>query len=299
MSRYHRRRRSAALAAALAAAALGGPPALAQPPPARQGLEADVARLQQEVRDLRQMLIQAMQVEQQHHELLLKLMQSGGGVAPLPPGAAAAAKPGLDARAAVDPRAATARTGAVSGTVELRGAPAGQAAYVFVENLRATGAGRTLEIAQKGKQFSPQVSAVPAGTKVVFPNQDPVFHNVFSLARGNAFDVSLKSGERGNPVILARPGVVEVYCDIHEKMWAEILVAPSGYIVKVDPDGKFRLPNVPVGERVVTAWTAGARPVKRTVQVGGAHAEAEFVIQVPARKSHNNKLGQPYGNYGD
>jgi hypothetical protein len=88
-----------------------------------------------------------------------------------------------------------------------------------------------------------------------------------------------------------------VYCDIHAKMWAEILVTRNGHIARVGADGSFRLADVPVGERVVAVWTAGATPARRTVQLTGAGARADLSLRVPPRPAHSNKLGQPYGSY--
>jgi plastocyanin len=264
-----------------------------------QSREDVIAQLQQEVRELRQMLIQAMQIEQQHHDLLLKLIQSGdkNAAGPRLPSSRPATPAQALAGEATEARS-PARAASVTGRVETTGAPPGQPIFVFIEDLRGPPArGPTVEIVQEGKQFSPQVSVVPVGTRAIFPNKDPVFHNAFSLSRGNAFDVSVKAGDRGSPVVLGRPGLVEVYCDIHSRMWAEILVTRNGHITRVGPDGKFTLDDVPVGERVVAAWTAGTTPVKRTVQLGGSGARVDFSLKVSPRRAHNNKLGQPYGSY--
>jgi len=257
--------------------------------------DAEVARLQQEVSELRQMLIQAMQVEQQHYDLLLKLLQSSGGARALPALPLPAPNPAAAPR---EPRGPL--TGTVTGSVEVKGASAGQPIYVFVENVRGPAArGHTLEISQKDKQFSPQVSVVPWGTSVYFPNGDRVAHNVFSLSKRSTFDLGiLKAGERGSPVVLREPGLVEVFCDIHERMWAAILVLPNSTFAKVAPDGSYRLSNVPVGERVIAVWTAGTDPVKRTLHLDG-DAQADFTLTVAPRKGHNNKVGQPYGSYGE
>src|SRR4029079_19626946 len=112
---------------------------------------------------------------------------------------------------------APARTGVVSGSVQVKGITAGQPVYVFVDNLRTAPArGHALEIVQKDKQFSPQVTAVQRGTSVFFPNNDRVAHNVFSLAKRNTFDLGIvKAGERGRSVALGEAGVIEIYCDIH------------------------------------------------------------------------------------
>jgi len=276
-----------------AATAQGEP---ARPP--RPSSPADVERLETEVRQLRELLIQAMQVEQQHYDLLLKLIQSGaprgaGPAGPMPGGNAPFAGP-HDTRQSL-PRVAT-----VTGSVDLKGATT-QPIFAYVDNLRVPPVrGRSIEIVQKDKQFSPQVSMVQLGTIVGFPNRDGVAHNVFSQSPRNTFDLGiLKTNESGNGVVLREPGLVEVYCDIHEKMWAEVMVVPNGYFTRVSSDGRFSLAGVPTGERVIAVWTAGTQPVKRTVHVGSDGAEASFNIEVPAHRAHNNKRGQPYGSYGE
>jgi plastocyanin len=172
---------------------------------------------------------------------------------------------------------------------------------VFDENLSDPPAkGHSLEIRQKDKQFTPQVAVVPWGASVYFPNADAVAHNVFSPSKRRTFDLGLlKAGERGSPVVMRGPGLVEVFCDIHEKMWASLLVVPNSVYVKVDADGKFRLPGVPVGERVIAAWTAGADPVKQTVMLTGAGAAVNLTLPVSSHRAHNNKSGQPYGSYAE
>ncbi len=45
------------------------------------------------------------------------------------------------------------------------------------------------QIAQTGETFVPHVLPIVKGTTVDFPNQDPIFHNVFSLSGGKSFDL--------------------------------------------------------------------------------------------------------------
>ena len=46
-------------------------------------------------------------------------------------------------------------------------------------------------LVQRNKTFSPHVLVVQAGSMVQFPNEDPFFHNVFSLFAGKRFDLGL------------------------------------------------------------------------------------------------------------
>ena len=46
----------------------------------------------------------------------------------------------------------------------------------------------TPSMSSRNKRFDPHVLVVARGAEVTFPNVDPVYHNVFSLSPGNAFD---------------------------------------------------------------------------------------------------------------
>ena len=49
----------------------------------------------------------------------------------------------------------------------------------------------TVVLDQRNLTFSPRVLAVRLGTTIDFPNNDRVFHNVFSFRDGKQFDLSL------------------------------------------------------------------------------------------------------------
>jgi plastocyanin len=270
---------------------------------------ADFARLQKEVAEQRALIIQMMQIEQQRYDMLLRLMQSGGAPAagvmpaiPSPPPPAGTATPPASASAA--PAAKPEREhvssyGSVSGRVSAKSGSL-KDAYVYVDMVKGAPArGHSLEIRQKDKQFSPQVAVVQRGTTVVFPNMDAVFHNVFSPSGKNAFDLgSYRSGDTPRSVVLTTPGVVEVYCNIHARMNATVLVVPSPLYTKVSSDGTFRLENVPSGARKLVAWSPGAKPVQERVEIGsGSPAQVAFTLEYEGAKAHTNKLGQPYGSY--
>src|SRR5271170_3861465 len=54
------------------------------------------------------------------------------------------------------------------------------------------------QLVQKDKSFHPSLLVIPAGGQVEFPNQDPFFHNVFSLFDGKRFDLGLYESGRRN-----------------------------------------------------------------------------------------------------
>jgi plastocyanin len=270
---------------------------------------ADFAKLQREVADQRALIIQMMQVEQQRYDMLLRLLQSGGqlpSTTSLPPpvalpGTAAPtppSTPGGTAPAGKSGGGSAERVGTVSGRVESRSGELKEA-YVYVDLAKGASArGHTLEIKQKDKQFWPQTAVVQRGTSVVFPNQDAVFHNVFSTSGRNSFDLgSYRSGDPARSVVLTTPGIVEVFCNIHSKMNANILVVPGPLYAKVGADGSYRIENVPVGSRRIVAWSPNAKPVQQKIDVGSSGGQANFTLEFESAKAHLNKLGQPYGSY--
>jgi plastocyanin len=269
-------------------------------------LQAEVARLQQDVREQRQLLLNLMQADQQRYDVLLQLVRSLGGAGAaanipampaVPPLAGSGAATGSAASAG---DAAAGQVGTITGKVTLP-ANAGEA-YVYVDGLRG-GAGsrsRVVEIKQRDKQFAPQVAAVPVGSKLVFPNADTVFHNVFSSTPGHAFDTgSIKGGEASRPVPLSKPGHVEIFCNIHRKMRADVLVVPNGYFAKVGADGSFELPAVPAGSRKLVLWAPGIKTLSQQVEVTAKGASVRLSPQAEATKPHLNKHGQVYGSYDD
>jgi plastocyanin len=272
---------------------------------------ADFARLQREVAEQRQLIIEMMRVEQQRYDMLLRLLQSGGQLPPtagMPPpvtppagtnGTPPPAGTGAGAVASTSKGASSGeRFGTVSGKVDVRNGSL-KDAYVYVDMAKGSaGRGHTLEIKQKDKQFWPQTAVVQKGTNIVFPNMDSVFHNVFSTSGRNSFDLgSYRQGDTPRSVVLTTPGVVEVFCNIHAKMNAAILVVPGPLYAKVAADGSYKIENVPVGARRIVAWSPSAKPAQQKIDVGSSGGQANFTLDVEAAKAHTNKLGQPYGSY--
>jgi plastocyanin len=291
------------------------PAALAddETPPAPGPTRAEFNKLQAEVREQRQLIIQMMQNEQQRYDMLLQLLRAQDPSAPAaaaPPATAAApvavAEPSASARSAPEAEAKRARaegerrTGAVEGRVTVPNGEVGEV-YVYVDGIRATPVrNRSIEIKQEGRQFVPRVAVVQSGTSVTFPNFDSVYHNVFSNSPRNSFDLgTYRAGDKPRSVTLAAPGIVEVFCNMHQKMSANILVVPNALYAQVKPNGSFRLTGVPVGPRSIVAWSPNSRPVQQRVDVTASGAQVSFTLERQQQKAHANKLGQPYGSYRD
>jgi plastocyanin len=292
--------------------AAGVRPARAQKPEAggtRSGPSwAEFRALEGEVREQRQMLIQLMQTEQQRYDMLLRLLQNGSQTAALsnttPPAAAPAAngdgdRPRGAVAASRPPERSEPRFGVVEGRVKVPGGDTSEL-YVYIDNFRGPLVrGKAVEIKQENKQFIPRVQVVPIGTSVSFPNLDPIFHNVFSNSARNSFDLgSYRAGDTTRSAVFNAPGVVDIYCNIHQRMSAHVLVVPNKLYTRVRPDGSFRIEGVPAGVRNVVAWSPSLKPTQQKVEVGpGVSSRLAFDMEYTDQKAHTNKVGQPYGSY--
>ena len=104
---------------------------------------------------------------------------------------------------------------------------------------------------QRNKMFSPHVLAITAGSTVDFPNRDEIMHNVFSVASGQQFDLSLYAGGQSRSVTFRYTGIARVYCNIHSTMSAIIAVLDTPWYAVTPASGKFVIPNVPPGDYVL------------------------------------------------
>jgi plastocyanin len=144
---------------------------------------------------------------------------------------------------------------------------------VYFADLPAAKAAPTpASIAQKDEQFVPHVVAVTTGSAVAFPNDDPFFHNVFSLSRGAAFNLGRYPSGTSRSKTFTRPGIVKVFCEIHSHMSAVVRVFDHPWFTIPDASGTFAIDEVPPGTHTLVAWheRIGERREKVAIRAGAA-----------------------------
>jgi plastocyanin len=169
-------------------------------------------------------------------------------------------------------------TGVIEGVVAMRRAPQRRAAaryqgrdaareiqeipaLVFVKGpiVASAAGGGSAVMGQRDKLFDPALLVVPVGTVVEFPNHDPVFHNVFSYSSAARFDLGRYPQGESKEVRFDEPGIVKVYCEVHETMRAAIVVVEHPYWAYPDETGRFRIEGVPAGTHTLVAWHTDRR----------------------------------------
>ena len=126
--------------------------------------------------------------------------------------------------------------------------------------------------------FTPKVLPVLAGTTVKCPNNDSVQHNIFSPTKSaKAFNLGLYPPGQTKDIVLSKPGVVPLLCNVHAEMSAFIVVLPNPYFAKTDKDGSFKIVNVPPGKYKLAIWheKLKAKTIDVTVKADEA-ATAKF-----------------------
>jgi plastocyanin len=199
---------------------------------------------------------------------------------------------------------APSQTGAVKGaiTVLANGAPKADRSKVVVYLEHVPGdppKPKNASIRQIEKQFDPPLTVVVKGTTIDFPNEDKIFHNVFSVSRPARFDLGLYKSGTAKSVEMKRPGVVDVYCNIHPDMVAKVKILENAFYTITTKSGAFTIDGVPPGEYPIVAWLPSGDEARGTVTVkAGAAATVNLqVTEVAKKTTHTRKDGTPYGRY--
>ena len=172
-------------------------------------------------------------------------------------------------------------TSAWAGAVEVRitdaaGKPLANA-VVFLDSREAKAAvkpGPGSEIAQVDRQFVPQVTVVPVGTAVSFPNRDTVRHHVYSFSAVKKLEIKLYVGTPAAPVVFDQPGIAVLGCNIHDNMAAWVVIVETPWFGQSAADGRVAWPQVPAGSYRLRSWhpslAPGAPAADQPLLVGAA-----------------------------
>lgn len=131
-----------------------------------------------------------------------------------------------------------------------------EAAYVVIslsgKNLPATA--RQYVVRQKGREFIPHVLPIVRGSSVLFTNEDPFFHSIYSQSPPLPFTLPKYSRAKKEVKTFDKTGVVEIFCSIHSRMNAYIYVAENDFVTLPAADRTYTLRNIPAGTYTLHIW---------------------------------------------
>jgi plastocyanin len=136
-------------------------------------------------------------------------------------------------------------------------------------------------VIQKDGTFRPHVLPLMVGTTVEWPNNDDIFHNVFSMSEAKPFDLGFYKSHEVKRVTFDKPGRVDIFCSIHTRMSCIVLVLENPFFAVTDKNGSYEIPNLPAGTYKVKAWheRLPSQIVDVTVPVNGEISQ-DFILSV-------------------
>ncbi len=131
-----------------------------------------------------------------------------------------------------------------------------------------TRVGNVVRIQQHGYQFRPSIVAVQTGGSAEFPNDDDEFHNVFSYSKIRRFDLGRFRKDEPSPrITFDKPGLVKIYCEIHQHMRCRVMVLDTPWFAVTDAQGRFKISGVPPGDYLIKALLPSEKTIQSSVQV--------------------------------
>lgn len=115
---------------------------------------------------------------------------------------------------------------------------------------------KPVELSNKECRFSPHVTLVRTGQKLVVKNEDPTAHNTkFDLLKNPGLNqVIPAAGEFEQSFEQAESLPLPVSCNIHPFMKGYVLIRDDPYMAVTDKEGKFEIKHLPVGEHQFQFW---------------------------------------------
>ena len=112
---------------------------------------------------------------------------------------------------------------------------------------------RPVTIDQKGMKFIPHVLAVQKGQTVLFLNDDPLRHNIFS-PDNEKYNLGTWAQGDSKPHTFSSTGIYHQLCNVHPEMGAVIVVLDNPYFAVSGADGTFQIASVPPGKYTLKTW---------------------------------------------
>ena len=140
---------------------------------------------------------------------------------------------------------------------------------------------------QEGCRYSPHVMAVMVGQPIKILNPDGTLHNIHIFPKVNKeFNMAMPQFRKE---MTAKFDKVEttpfpIKCDVHPWMQAWMTVMDHPFFFVTQPDGQFKIENLPAGTYEIEAWHEKLPAQKTSVTLAeGETKEVNFTLTVPSK----------------
>ena len=124
-------------------------------------------------------------------------------------------------------------------------------------------------INHKNKNFDPAILIIMKGTTVDFPNSDDIFHSAYSESKSNPFDLGIYGPGNDQHMTFNNPGLVKVFCHIHDHMYTFIHVVNNPFFTTVNESNEYTIPDIPKGTYRVKTWKTPRSYDTKTITING------------------------------
>jgi plastocyanin len=169
---------------------------------------------------------------------------------------------------------------------------------IYVTGFQSEAPHEVALLTQRDTKFVPRLLPIVRGQTVNFPNEDGIYHNVFSPSPLATFDLGQYKGtDAPRSVEFQRTGLVPVFCNIHPQMLSYVAVLENDAYAMTAPDGTFAIDGLPTDvDLTLNAWIPGAKRVSVPLRVApGETREVALRVEQSERiKPHRRKDGSLY-----
>jgi len=123
-------------------------------------------------------------------------------------------------------------------------------------------------VASSGEAFAPPLAAVERGRRVVFENDGPLAHALFSAdLPGARFEIPPEG--RSAPFAMPAIGPVRFYCSLHAEETFVVFGGNAAHIAVVEPGEPYSFSHVASGRYTLSIWSESVSGPVRDVFVDG------------------------------
>jgi plastocyanin len=153
-----------------------------------------------------------------------------------------------------------------------------------------------IKMSHQDKQFSPKTLPLRKGDSIDFLNDDTIFHNVFSLSKAKPFDLGIYPQGSSKVVTFDKTGLVKIYCNLHPKMVANILVLNNRFYTLTDQNGYFEINGLPEGRYTLRVWHELSSQQAHSISIKHGHNTLDGISVKLTKRfiQHKNKFGKKY-----